>query len=272
MFSLAILLVLCGLLMSALLFQDFYNKKFREDITLLAELNEDLSESDIKRLEGEMAEVAEIKEGTVRFISREDALNEVYGDIGAEVSIEGLDNPFTDMITFSIVSEAFEREKLDALAERLESEFEITQVHYPSEYFDNAFEILKSLKVYLTTFALIALALTAILIHHIMKLNVVAQKRQITTMELVGAKPDFIRRPFIRLGLRMGVHSWALALIITVLIGLRFLGVMGMITWGFSLPGVLGVIFLLILALAVCGLSTRFAVSSSLKTSILKDG
>ncbi len=271
-FSLAILLVLCGLLLSALLFQDFYNRKFREDITLLAELSRDVKDEDVADLIEAIGNLSEIKSSTVRFVSAEDALNEVYGDLGAEVSVDGLDNPFADMITFSVVSEAFEREKLDALAASLESDFPITQLHYPSEYFDNAFEILSSLRVYLTSFAVIALGLTAILIHHIMKLNVVAQRRQIKTMELVGAKPAFIRKPFIRLGLRMGVHAWAAAMVMTLLIGLRFLGPKGAFTWGLSVPGILGVIFLLVIALAVCGLSTRFAVSNSLKTTILKDG
>ncbi len=267
--SLAILLVLCGVLISGLFFSDYYARKFKEDIVLLCELTDEDGVGD-KVMEFLNSE-AGIAKGSVEFVSREDALEEMYGLLGEDVTMTDVDNPFSDMVEFSIRSDSFTRAYVENLSNRLQRELPVRQVHYPSDYFDNVFGIIHTARSYLIAFILVALIMTGVLIHHIMRLNVVAQQGQIRTMELVGAKAPFIRKPFIRRGLQMGFHAWIAAVVLSSIAWYALLGPGMFVKWLFSLPGLTGMAILLVLSLAVCGFSTWIAVTRSLGASIMQD-
>jgi cell division transport system permease protein len=194
----------------------------------------------------------------------------MYGELGEGMMMENIDNPFSDMIEFSITAEMFDQEFVQSLATRIEKEFPVTQVHYPADYFDDVFGVLKTAKSYMLLFVIIALVMTSVLIHHIMRLNVVAQQRQIRTMEMVGAKSAFIRQPFIRQGLKMAVQAWLIAIVLSAVIWYYLLGVSMFSLWLLSLPGLVGVVLLLALSVAICTFSTWIAVTKSMGSSILQ--
>lgn len=257
-------------MLTGLFFSDFYAKQFKEEIRLLAELKDDVNKSEVKSLEKKFTDIAGIKEGSVHFISRAEALEEMYGELGDDMVMDDIDNPFSDMIEFSVVSDSFNEGFVEQLAIKIEKDLPVTQVHYPSDYFENVFGVLKTAKSYLLIFVIIALSMTGILIHHIMRLNVIAQQRQIRTMELVGARPNFIRRPFLKKGLQMGVHAWLIAVVLSGIIWYVILGVNMFSVWAFSIPGLVGVTVLFCLSVLVCLFSTWIAVTKSLGTSILQ--
>ena len=268
--SLSILLVLSGFLLTGLFFSDFYTKKFKEEIKLLAELREELSGEEVDLILQQISDIDGIKDGSVHFISRDEALSEMYGELGEGIVMEDLGNPFSDMIEFSIDADKFDQAFVEVLASKIKSEFPVTQVHYPADYFDNVFGVLKTARSYMLIFVLVALVMTGVLIHHIMRLNVVAQQRQIRTMELVGAKAVFIRRPFIRRGMKMGLQAWIIAVILSGIIWYYLLGPGMFALWLFSAPGLIGIITLLCLSVLVCTFSTWIAVTKSMGSSILR--
>ena len=258
-------------MLTGLFFSDFYAKQFKEEIKLLAELKEDHDEGDIKSIEGKFKEIPGIKEGSVQYISRAEALEEMYGELGDDMVMDDIDNPFSDMVEFSIVSDSFNERFVEDLSIQMKKDLPVTQVHYPSDYFENVFGVLKTARSYLLIFVIIALSMTGILIHHIMRLNVIAQQRQIRTMELVGARPNFIRRPFLKKGLQMGVHAWIIAVVMSGIVWYFLLGFNMFTVWAFSFPGLVGVIVLFGLSVFVCVFSTWIAVTKSLGSSILQD-
>lgn len=270
MISLSILLVLSGFLLTGLFFSDYYTKKFKEEIRLLAELQEDLSKSEVDQILNELEALEGIKEGSAKFVSRDDALLEMYGAMGENAMAGDIGNPFSDMIEFSIDADRFNQVFVEELAGSIEKQFPITQVHYPSDYFDGVFGVLKMAKSYILIFVIVSLIMTGVLIHHIMRLNVSAQQRQIRTMELVGAKPAFVRRPFIRRGIRMGTQAWIVATILTGIIWYFLLGYSMFTLWLLSLPGLVGITALFVLSVSVCTFSTWIAVSKSMGTSVLQ--
>ena len=123
------------------------------------------------------------------------------------------------------------------------------------------------MRYYLLLVVIVALVLAGLLIHHIMRLNVIAQRKQIRTMELVGATPGFIRRPFIKTGLRMGFLAWALSIIITGVISALMFGPALALAWMISIPGILGGITLLVVSAFLSWFSTWMAVNENLGQS-----
>jgi cell division transport system permease protein len=195
----------------------------------------------------------------------------MYGLLGEDATMTDSDNPFSDMVEFSVKSDSFTNAYVEGLSLRIQREMPVRQVHYPSDYFDNVFGVIHTARRYLIGFILIALIMTGVLIHHIMRLNVVAQQGQIRTMELVGAKPSFIRKPFIRRGMRMGLQAWFVAIVLSIITWYVLLGGSMAAKWIFSLPGLIGMGLLLVLSLVVCGFSTWIAVTRSLGSSIMQD-
>jgi cell division transport system permease protein len=268
--SLSILLVLSGFLLTGLFFSDYYTKKFKEEIRLLAELQMDMARDVVDQTLDRFEKIDGIKKGSIKFISRDEALSEMYGDLGEGVMIEDAGNPFSDMIEFSIEADRFDKEFVEELANKIEKQFPVTQVHYPADYFDDVFGVLKTARSYMLIFVIVAMVMTGVLIHHIMRLNVIAQQRQIRTMELVGAKASFIRRPFIRRGLKMGVQAWVVAVVLSGIAWYYLLGLSMFTLWLFSLPGLIGVVMLLCLSVVICTFSTWIAVMKSMGSSILQ--
>ncbi|RLD20015.1 MAG: hypothetical protein DRI69_07160 [Bacteroidetes bacterium] len=268
--SLSILLVLSGFLMTGLFFSDFYAKKFTEEIRLLAELREGVTDDEIAPILKQFEKIEGIKKGSVHFVSKDEALSEMYGDLGEDAMMEDVGNPFSDMIEFSIEAEWFTKVFVEELATKIEKQFPVTQVHYPADYFDNVFGVLKTAKSYMLIFVIVALIMTGMLIHHIMRLNVIAQQRQIKTMELVGAKAAFIRRPFISRGVKMGVQAWVVAILLSGIVWYYLLGSSMFVLWVFSIPGLAGIVVLLCLSVVVCTFSTWIAVTKSLGSTILQ--
>ncbi len=257
-------------MLTGLFFSDYYTKKFKEEIRLLAELHDDVSSKDASRIQNQFEDLEGIKAGSVRFVSRDEALSEMYGELGEGMMMEDVDNPFSDMIEFSIEAGMFDKEFVEELATKIEKQFPVTQVHYPADYFDNVFGVLKTAKSYMLLFVIIALVMTSVLIHHIMRLNVVAQQRQIRTMEMVGATATFIRSPFIKRGIRMGVEAWIIAIVLSGILWYYLLGLSMFSLWLLSVPGLIGVVMLLVLSVVVCTFSTWIAVTKSMGTSILQ--
>ena len=266
--SLAVLLVLCGILLAGLLFSDQYSRKFKEDIRLLCELSPDSNEKDRETVMDIIEANDGIKEGSVTFVSRDEAFKEMYGVLGEDVGLGDIENPFSDMVEYSIVADSFTRVFVQAQTSELERNEAVVQVHYPDEYFDNVFGIIHTIRTYLIIFILVALGMTGLLIHHIMRLNVVAQRLQIRTMELIGAKPGFIRRPFVRRGVHMGVLAWAIAMGISAIGWYALLGKGMFAAWIFSISGLVGATLLLIISVGVCMISTWIAVTNSLGSTI----
>ena len=260
--------MLCGVLLAGLLFSEQYSRKFKEDIRLLAELVSEASGDDVESLTAELEKTAGIVSGSVTFVSREDALTEMYGLLGDDVGLGDIENPFSDMIEYSIVADSFTNDFVSRQTAELESNDLVMQVHYPDEYFDNVFGVIHTVRTYLSIFILVALAMTGLLIHHIMRLNVVAQRVQIRTMELIGARPGFIRKPYIRRGVTMGVQAWAIAMILSALGWYVLLGQGMFAAWLFSAAGLIGAVVLLIISIAICVASTWVAVTNSLGSTI----
>jgi len=268
--SLSILLVLSGFLLTGLFFSDFYTKKIKEEIKLLAELRDEVSDEELDQILQQFTEIDGVKKGSVQFVSRNEALSEMYGELGENIMIQDVENPFSDMIEFSISADRFAEVFVEELASKIENQFPVTQVHYPAEYFDDVFGVLKTARSYMLIFVIVAMIMTGVLIHHIMRLNVIAQQRQIRTMELVGAKAAFIRKPFIRSGIKMGVQAWIVAIVLSGMIWYYLLGLSMFSLWLLSIPGLIGVVLLLCLSVVVCTFSTWIAVTKSMGSSILQ--
>ena len=262
--SLAIILVLCGFFVSAVLFSDSYTRKIKEEITLVAELKPGADDPDISAIVETIKSVEGIQPKSVQFVTADEALEEALSELGSASISEGMSNPFTDMVQFSLQAEYVDHDSIARIEETLVAEIGLQKLIYPSSQLDNLFSVFRYARFRILVFMGIALLMAGLLIHHIIRLNVVAQSRQIRTMELVGARPGFIRRPYLQLGIRMGLWAWAWGIVGLLFLSLLILGAGFTFSWLANLSTLLGFVLLLVISIGICWLSSLLAVNQNL--------
>lgn len=185
-----------------------------ERVEVAVYLRDDARQSEIDLLLTELAALDEVR--TVRFVSKRDALERArrdlpeFGDlfIGLEV------NPLPQSLEIELRPGSRTPavvEKVSAAAMRYPF---VEDARYGREWVDRLFALrrigLASTAVLGTAFAMVA----ALIIGTALRIAIFARKDEIYIMRLVGAKNNFIRRPFLLegaiAGLLGGLLAWAL--------------------------------------------------------------
>lgn len=261
--------MLSGLFLGGYFFSQSYARQFKEDIRLLVEFGSDASETDHRNVLEALQQEPGVVGESVEFVSKDAALAEMHTEMESELLFEDMENPFRDMVQFSVDAGHFNAAYIDSLSRRLQQRFPVSEVYHPRDLFGDVFTLLAQIRIYAVIFIVIALVITGTLIHHIMRLNVMAQRRQIRTMELVGAEKGFIRKPFLRRGLQMAALAWVLSLVAGAALWYLVLGRAVFFDFVTAPATLLGALLLLGLALVICTFSTWIAVGKSIGRSAM---
>jgi cell division transport system permease protein len=155
---------------------------------------------------------------TVTFISKEEGLKQFKKSLGEKAYLfEGLeqDNPLPD----SFVVKTKQPQDTAAVAKQIKQLQHVTGVNYGEGTVEKLFAATNTIRNVGIAF-IIGLGFTAMfLIANTIKLTIVARRREIEIMKLVGATNWFIRWPFFVEGLLMGICG---ALIPIVLLGVSY--------------------------------------------------
>ncbi|SDX29191.1 permease-like cell division protein FtsX [Paenibacillus sp. CF384] len=179
-------------------------------IRVYLQLNtEDAKINELKNAIGNIPEVSKIE-----FISKEKGLESLRESIGADGAelLEGYDktnNPLPDSFTV----EVFEPQKIAFAAKQIEAigkadeTLPITSVKYGKGTVETLFKIMNAVRnIGLVIVA--GLGLTAMfLISNTIKMTILARRREIGIMKLVGATNNFIRWPFFIEGALIGIFG-----------------------------------------------------------------
>lgn len=265
LFSLTILLVLTGFFIAITYSTQRYANKFQEEVKLIVELKTGATDADSAEVTKAVKSAEGVLPASVEFISKEAALEEMRKEMSGDILLEEMENPFSDMIRFSVDAAHFNEQSIAVLKQNIESLEPVHEMHYPAGMYDPVFSLLKKVQAIGAAVIFVFVLLCAILIHHLMRMNILAQRKQIRTMQLVGGHPSFIRKPYLLRAFQMGLMAWAIAGIICLSVLLFFAG---MVQTELSPADMtIGAAILLVLALAVCLGSTWVAVTRVLNAA-----
>jgi cell division transport system permease protein len=151
--------------------------------------------------------------GDVRFVPREQALNELRATEGLAEVIAALErNPLPD--AFVVKPKVADAAALDALAAELGSMPEVAHVQSDSAWARRLGALAGTARLAIALLAaLLAFGLVAITFNTI-RLQILTQRAEIEISKLIGATDAFIRRPFFYLGALQGLAGGALCLAI----------------------------------------------------------
>lgn len=196
--SLVIMLLLGAMLFGSILLARQLPSLFQEQIKLLAEMQPSASAEQIDEVVNYLKRHPDTQGESVQHISKDEALTIMEEAMGSQILLADMTNPFQDVVEFKMKGEEFTPEKVEGLRDAMKNKFAVAEVYYPQEVMGTAGSMITQLANFLLICFLGLLILVFVLIHQIMRLNILANRFMIKTMEIVGATRKFIIRPFIR--------------------------------------------------------------------------
>ena len=211
--SISLVLFMIGLIVSLYLTTHYFTVKSKENISLSIILNDTISETDLSRLERYLNATEYTKQ--VVYISRDSALKEHIAAIGEDPSEFLRYNPLNASLEVFLSSEYTSTDSINnVILPRLQIFNGITNITYQKEMIELLNNNINKLSLILSLIALVMLFISIVLINNTIRLSIYSKRFIINTMQLVGAKNSFIRRPFLKRSLLNSFIATLLALLL----------------------------------------------------------
>jgi len=210
-----------GLILGGVIGIQGLEKQVKEDVQVDLFFNSELNEADIKMIEIELQQWQEFSE--VYFVSPERAMQEFEG-VGTSkeemLAILDGENPLPPTVVFKPQADFANAKGMALIEEKLQSKFpgSIAEVSYSEASLEDVNVGFQQFVYLLFGVALLLIVIAVAMINNTIRLALYAKRFTIKTMQLVGAKGSFIRRPFIVQAIIQGVLSAIFGLFLLVLV------------------------------------------------------
>ena len=219
--GISLVLFMIGLILGGVIGLQGLEKQVKEDVQVDLFFNNDLNEADIKMIEIELQQWKEFSE--VYFVSPERAMQEFEGvGTSKEEMLEILDgeNPLPPTVVFKPQADFANKKGLELIEEKLTTNYPgaIAELSYNEASLEDVNVGFQQFVYLLLGVAVLLIVIAVAMINNTIRLALYAKRFTIKTMQLVGAKGSFIRRPFIVQAIIQGVLSAIFGLFLLVLV------------------------------------------------------
>ena len=231
--STALVLILLGMVVFSVLTAQNLSAYVKENLTVSMILSEDMNNSEALQLSKDIAKRKYVSK--VDFISKEQVLKEQTAAMGTDPSEFIGANPFVSSLELRLRAGYANTDSLRWIVKDLKKNKKVTDITYPQDLMDSVNDNLRKINLVLLVLAILLTCVSFSLINNTVKLGVYARRFNIHTMKLVGASWGFIRRPFLRKAMTIGLIAAVIANAVLAS-GIYLLytyepGVIAVITW-----------------------------------------
>lgn len=231
--STAMVLILLGMVVFTVLSAKNLSSYVKENLTVFMDLGQDLTETEAKQFCDNLTAKKYIN--SLKYISKEQVLEETKKMLGADPTEFAGTNPFLPSVEFQLNAEYANNDSLKWISEELTKLPNVTEVRYPEDLIFQVNKTVRKISLVLLILAALLLIVSFVLINNTVKLSIYARRFNIHTMKLVGASWAFIRRPFVKQAVAQGMAAGILANIVLG-VAMYFLvqyqpDVMEVVTW-----------------------------------------
>lgn len=266
-FSIALVLLMLGMLGLILVHAKNLSNYVKENIVLNIIVDEGAKETEILAFKKTLDNNIAVKQ--TQYVNKEVAQHNLTKDLGEDfVNFLGY-NPLLSTIDVYLKADYANNQNIDNLRKTIEKDPIVKEVVYQSSLIDMVNKNINTISLIVLGFAGILLIIAIALINNTIRLAIFSQRFLIKSMQLVGATKNFIRQPFLLVAVFHGIIASFIAIII--LLGLLYYAQK-------ELPEILilrnvtefGIVFLgmIIIGIFITALSTWFAVSKYLRLKI----
>lgn len=211
--STAMVLVLLGLVVFSVLTARNLSSYVKENLTVTVMLAQDVTNPEAEQMCREWRQRPYVSQLT--YISKEQALQELIKELGADPT-EFLDgyNPTLASVEMQMKADYANRDSLRWIETELKKNAKVQELTYPKDLMDQVNRTLAKINLVLIVLAVLLLIISFSLINNSVRLGVYARRFSIHTMKLVGASWGFIRRPYLRRSIGIGLLAALLAIVV----------------------------------------------------------
>lgn len=213
--STTMVLVLIGLVVFSVLTAHNLSNYFKENFTVTVVINDSLSVNDGHMLCRDLYHRPFSR--SIDYVSKEQANKEQAAAMGSDPSEFIGFNPFPATLELQLFSEYANQDSLKWISKELRKDPRVAEVDYQVSLMNEVNDNLQRFSLVLLVLALLLTFISFSLISNTVRLSVYARRFIIHTMKLVGASWGFIRWPFVRRAVSVGLVAALLACIILAL-------------------------------------------------------
>lgn len=210
--STSMVLILLGMVVLTVFTARNLSSYVKEKLTVTMLLGEDITDSEAQQLCGKLSARPYIS--NLEYISKEQVLEEQKESMGTDPSEFAGVNPFVSEIDFQLVAEYANNDSLQWISKELKQLPKVTEITYPQDLIDSVNKTLRKISLVLLILAGLLLFVSFALINNTVRLGIYSRRFGIHTMKLVGASWNFIRKPFIRRAVMLGLLAGIIAIIV----------------------------------------------------------
>lgn len=221
--GISLLLFLLGLFAYVLVLSNGVAQRSKEQLEVDILFRDVVNEPDILKMEKELSARSYVL--TAKYVSKDSAkalMMKLYGD--ETFDILGGENTMQPSISVQLSSEYINVDSAQKFKENLikGNEYIIEDIAYNESQLTEINDVFTNLKYVVLGIGILLLLVAMALINNTIRLAVYSQRFIIKTMQLVGAKPSFIRRPFLFKAIGQGFLSGIIAVGLMILCAYLF--------------------------------------------------
>ncbi|MBR5254771.1 MAG: permease-like cell division protein FtsX [Bacteroidales bacterium] len=202
------------------------SNEIKEQVSFTVYLNSGTSTEEALGLEKEIQQNPKVK--STKYISPNEAaqmMNKIMGDNHLMV-LDSI-NPYQASIEVNLKAQSLNITQIRQFILTVESKDIVDVVDYRHDLITDINNIIYNISAFIFVLFLCLLFIAVTLINHTIRLSISNKRLQIRSMELIGAKAGFIRRPFIAKGFMLGLIG---SIVADVLLS-------GLLFWAYSSIG-----------------------------------
>ena len=178
---------------------------FKEKIPVVVFLNDEASKVEISQFEKNLSIDSSIKD--FKYTSKDDAATKFSSEIGENfVDFLGY-NPLLNSFDIYFYADKVETLYINDVVKNYEKEDYVNEVSYDAPLIFLINENFKKVKDWVLILAIFFIFISILLINNTIRLSIYSKRMTIKTMQLVGATKSFIRKPFIKTQIKLGLLS-----------------------------------------------------------------
>lgn len=265
--SISIVLYFLGIYLMLYLQSGKIDQMIKEQVSIVIELKDSLLQSEKQIIEAAIKRQTGVIDNSISYHEKS-SVSKIMGDDVLTGFRKG-ESPFKDMMIFRLQAESYTNENLNFIDKSLMKERVVHDIFFESESDIGVHDLVHKLSLLFLLLSVIFVALALIIIHNTLSLSLYADRWEIKTMELVGARRSFIRKPYVAHGRIIGQRAFLLAAI-------ALLGTVGILYLSISVFGsilywpylILTLVILFVLSTLITMVSTFTVVNKFLEQKL----
>lgn len=207
--SISLVLLMLGALLVILANAGRLSDYVREQIGFTLVLHDEIKDADVQRLEKSLLSTDFVK--SVRYIDKETAALELTEDLGEDFTDFLGFNPLFASMDVKLFASYTNSDSLLIIEKQLLQNPQVTEVFYQKDLLAVINDNVRKISILLLVVSTLTGFIFLSLINNTIRISIYSERFTINTMQLVGATKSFVRKPFLRRALSLGIWGGMVA-------------------------------------------------------------